>query len=125
MKNNANINYKNTNPMSERDILKKLWLSIASGLILIVAAAIIAPLLNARSNQERSIRNEKKIESLEQTTSKKGEYDDIHNNLFEEIKSNKKDTDELETKVDANQNTIIEHLFDIKDEIRELHTKQH
>lgn len=111
--------------MSERDILKKLWLSIASGLILIVAAAIIAPLLNARSNQERSIRNEKKIESLEQTTSKKGEYDDIHNNLFEEIKSNKKDTDELETKVDANQNTIIEHLFDIKDEIRELHTKQH
>ena len=50
--------------MSEKDFLRKLWLSVASGIIVLILAALATMFFSSYATAELSKRNEKNIESL-------------------------------------------------------------
>jgi septal ring factor EnvC (AmiA/AmiB activator) len=110
--------------MSEKDFIKKLWQSVAAGVLIMIITSVATSVLTARQTDERSKRNEQCINELQQTTVKKGDSNNIHQTLIDQIQKNEARIDAIETEQDENFKYLIDKLDKINQNILELHQKK-
>ena len=109
--------------MSEQDFMKRFWLQVASGLAIIILAAIGSITWLSATSVVQVKENTKKIDKIENDYVKKGDENGIHSMLFENIQNNKTRIEKMEERADRNQQYIVEELDEIKNIIIQKHTK--
>lgn len=108
--------------MSERDVLKRFWMQIASGVIILVLSGIGV----IWRTQSSTISNKEEIRTLKEESVqyiKKDEHDRYYHVLIENIDKLENRMENNEHETTENYKEIINHLFEIKKEIQELHKK--
>ena len=103
--------------MTEKNVLKRFWLQIASGVAILIVAGVGPALGIGIISVEQVRENTQNIEVIQDEQKefiRKGDNNGIHNMLFENIKQNTERSQVLEKKVDDNQQYIIEELSEIK-----------
>jgi hypothetical protein len=110
--------------MSEKDFIKKLWQSVAAGVLIMIITSVATSVLTARQTDERSKRNEENIMVLQETTVKKGDDNGIHQTLIDQIQKNESKIQSIEKEQDENFKYLIDKLDKINQNILELHQKK-
>jgi len=96
--------------MSERDFFKRFWLSVASGIVVLVLSGIVASSYVARATTDRSIRNEQAVKELTKAKADKGWDDGIHQTLLDATVKNEHRIEKQDEKANAQFQFIIQRL---------------
>jgi len=106
--------------MSEQDILKRFWISIASGIALLIISGIIASSYVARSTTERSVRNEESVKKLWEKKEDKNSDAGIHQMLLDGQIENQRKIEKQSEKGDQQFQFIIQRLDVVNQNILNL-----
>jgi len=107
--------------MSERDVLTRFWISIASGIIILVLSGIVASSYVARSTTERSVRNEEAVKELKEKKEDKNYDAGIHQMLLDGQLKNETRIEKQNEKIDAQFQFVIQRLDIVNQNILNLH----
>lgn len=103
--------YKKIIVMSEKDVLKRFWISIASGIVLLLLSGV-GSVFYAKAQTAQNTKDITKLQSKEISFFTRDEADRRYEVIIKDIDENHRDIKKFNTKVD-----------EIKDLILELHTK--
>ena len=96
--------------MSERDFLKRFWISVASGIVLLIISGIGMSFLVNRDAVSRSIRNETAVKELELKKEDKGTAISLYQTLLDGQQKNI-------ISIERNQVFIIERFDKVNDRL--------
>lgn len=98
---------------------KKFWLTVVAGVAVLVISGLATGAFVMSSTAERSIRNEKRLEFLEQAKEDKVENERMHNSFEKSIDANKATIEKFKEKQDKQYQFIYEQLLEIKERLPE------